>query len=113
MGSTSPFFLTGYRLMTLSSGTIVDAAHIHQFARSRNNEIQNGLALCKNAHWLFDNGLWTFSDDYSGIVARDQFSEDSPEQTGLRDYHGAKLRLPSEASLWPHPTHLSRWPKVP
>jgi putative restriction endonuclease len=99
--------LTGYRLLTLSSGTIVDAAHIHQFARSRNNETQNGLALCKNAHWLFDNGLWTIAEDYTIVVALDQFSEDSPDQKGLSAYHGGKLRLPEDTQLWPRPTNLA------
>ena len=61
--------LTGYRLLTIASGSIIDAAHIHQFADSRNNDIRNGLALCKNAHWLFDNGLWTIADDYTVKVA--------------------------------------------
>ena len=51
--------LTRYRLTTVSSECIVDAAHIHQFAASRNDDPRNGLALCKNAHWLFDNGLWS------------------------------------------------------
>ena len=51
--------LTGYRLTTIAAGSIVDAAHIHQFADSRNNDVQNGLALSKNAHWLFDIGLGT------------------------------------------------------
>jgi len=50
--------LTGYRLNTLSS-SIIDAAHIHSFASSRNNNPTNGIALSKNAHWLFDQGLWT------------------------------------------------------
>jgi putative restriction endonuclease len=99
--------LTGYRLMTLSFGTIVDAAHIHQFARSRNNETQNGLALCKNAHWLFDNGLWTIADDFTIIVATDLFSEESPDQKGLREYQGGKIRLPVDSRLWPSPTHLA------
>jgi putative restriction endonuclease len=49
--------LTGYRLTTISAGCIVDAAHIHQFASSRNNDPRNGLALWKNAHWFFDTGL--------------------------------------------------------
>jgi len=31
--------LTDYRLVTPASGTIVDAAHIHQFASSRNNAV--------------------------------------------------------------------------
>jgi putative restriction endonuclease len=54
--------LTRYRLTTIAGGSIVDAAHIHQFSDSRNNDPRNGLALCKNAHWLFDNGLWTLTD---------------------------------------------------
>ena len=32
----------------------VDAAHIESWATSENDDIQNGLALCKNAHWMFD-----------------------------------------------------------
>src|SRR4051812_16264354 len=38
--------LTCYRLVTVDAGSIVDAAHIHQFARSRNDDARNGLALC-------------------------------------------------------------------
>ncbi len=30
---------------TLSCGTVVDAAHILQFATSRNNDLTNGIAL--------------------------------------------------------------------
>jgi putative restriction endonuclease len=99
--------LTGYRLTTIAAGSIVDAAHIHRFANSRNNDTKNGLALCKNAHWLFDNGLWTVADDYSVIVAVGRFSEDSPDHKSLRDYHGEKIHLPSDDRLWPSPIHLA------
>jgi putative restriction endonuclease len=60
--------LTGYRLTTVTAGSIVDAAHIHQFSDSRNNHPRNGIALCKNAHWLFDQGFWTLTDDYRILV---------------------------------------------
>ncbi|HEV3083915.1 MAG TPA: HNH endonuclease [Gemmataceae bacterium] len=72
--------LTRYRLTTIAGGSIVDAVHIHQFSDSRNNDPRNGLALCKNAHWLFDNGLWTLTDDFKVIVAEGRFAEDGPEQ---------------------------------
>jgi putative restriction endonuclease len=98
--------LTGYRVTTLESGGIVDAAHIHQFAKSGNNDPQNGLALCKNAHWLFDAGLWSIDDDYRVLVAVDHFSEESPDQKPLRQYHGQQLRLPKDQRIWPHPNHL-------
>lgn len=90
-----------------SAAAIVDAAHIHQFARSRNNDPDNGLALCKNAHWLFDNGLWTLADDYTVIVAAGRFAEDSPDQKPLAGYHGRKVHLPSEPKFWPNPIHLA------
>jgi putative restriction endonuclease len=98
--------LTGYRLLTISSGSIIDAAHIHQFADSRNNDIRNGLALSKNAHWLFDNGLWTIADDYTVKVALGRFAEDSPDQKPLSNYHGKMIQLPSNPALRPDPTHL-------
>ncbi len=99
--------LTGYRVTTIGRGTIVDAAHIHPFADSRNNDVRNGLALCKNAHWMFDNGLWSIADDYRVLVAHDAFSEQSPDQRPVRDYHGRRLRLPADRSLWPDPRHLA------
>jgi putative restriction endonuclease len=99
--------LTGYRLLTIDSGCIIDAAHIHQFADSRNNDIRNGLALCKNAHSLFDNGLWTIADDYTVKVALGSFAEDSPDQKPLSDYHGQMIRLPVNPALRPDPAHLN------
>jgi putative restriction endonuclease len=99
--------LTGYRLTTISAGSIVDGAHIHRFSDSRNNDPRNGLALCKNAHWLFDNDLWAVADDYTVIVAAGRFSQDSPDQKPLGAYHGQELHLPSDPALWPNPVHLA------
>jgi putative restriction endonuclease len=99
--------LTGYRLTNIMAGSIVDAAHIHKFADSRNNDPRNGIALCKNAHWSFDYGLWTVSDDYRIIVAVGKFKEESPNGRSLMEYHDQKLRLPSDLSLWPNPLHLA------
>jgi putative restriction endonuclease len=99
--------LTGYRLTTVAGASIVDAAHIHQFADSRNNDPRNGLALCKYAHWLFDNGLGTLTDDYTVVVAEGRFAEAGPEPHLLRQYHGRPIHLPRDAALWPNPVHLA------
>ena len=99
--------LTGCRLTTITAGSVVDAAHIHEFSDSRNNDIRNGLALCKNAHWSFDNGLWTVSDDYRIVVAIGKFTEDNPDGRRLTDYHGQMLRLPADRDVWPSPLHLA------
>jgi putative restriction endonuclease len=99
--------LTRYRVTTISGGSIVDAAHIHQFANSRNNDPHNGLALSKNAHWLFDNGLWTLSDDYRVITAEGHFDEAGPDQTLLRAFHGKKIHLPDNPAAWPSLVHIA------
>lgn len=99
--------LTGYRVTTISAGAIVDAAHIHQFSDSRNNDPNNGIALCKNAHWLFDAGLWTINDDYRVVVATDTFSESSPNQPSLLSMQGQRLLLPKDELIWPSQTHLA------
>jgi putative restriction endonuclease len=99
--------LTGYRLTTVGSGSIVDAAHIHQFSDSRNNHPQNGIALCKNAHWLFDQGLWSLTDDYEVIVAFARFDEAGPDAFLLRRSAGKQIELPAIRSYWPDRNHLA------
>jgi putative restriction endonuclease len=86
--------LTGYRLTTVNSGSIVDAAHIHEFADSRNNDPRNGIALSKNAHWLFDQGLWSLKDDYTVVVARDRFDESGDAGLLLGEREGLRIQLP-------------------
>lgn len=93
--------LTGYRCVTVDAGSIVDAAHIHQFADSRNNHPQNGIALCKNAHWLFDQGLWSLTDDYRVIVASDRFHESGDEALLLHRIAGKQIHLPPDSDYWP------------
>lgn len=99
--------LTAYRLTTVGSGSIVDAAHIHQFSDSRNNHPQNGIALCKNAHWLFDQGLWSLTDDYQVIVAFERFDEAGPDALLLRGAAGRRINLPAIRSYWPDRNHLA------
>ena len=98
--------LTGYRLITLNAGTIVDACHIHQFARSRNNDLNNGIALSKNAHWLFDCGLWSLADDYTVIVAERHFSEAGEAAHLLTAMKGKQVRLPDRREFWPACNHI-------
>lgn len=99
--------LTGYRVTTITGHSIVDAAHIHQFASSRNDDPQNGIALCKNAHWLFDLGLWSIDADYRVIVAKGAFDEDCPTQESLVSLHGRQLNLPRDKKRWPVESNLA------
>lgn len=78
--------------MLLPSGiTLVEAAHIHQFAHSKNDDVANGLALCRNHHWAFDQGLWSIGNDFEIVVAYNKFAEQAPNQTGLAQYHSKQI----------------------
>lgn len=102
--------LTGYRLTTAEQAGIVEAAHIHQHAKSRNNDPRNGLALTPTAHALFDMGLWGVADDLRILVKSASVFTDSSPAGGfsLRAFAGRPLVLPSIIPLRPHPDHL-RW----
>ncbi len=99
--------LTGYRCVTVDAGSIVDAAHIHQFADSRNNDVRNGIALSKNAHWMFDAGLWSLDDNYRVIVAANRFDEAGSAAFLLKRMAGWQVRLPGNREYWPDKTHLA------
>jgi putative restriction endonuclease len=99
--------LTRHRLTTITRGSLVDAAHIHQFADSRNNDPRNGLALSKNSHWMFDQGLWSIGDDLTVLVATSQFAEDKPGGTLLARLAGQALMLPDDERLWPDPAYVA------
>jgi putative restriction endonuclease len=99
--------LTHYRLVTVDSGSIVDAAHIHQFSDSRNNHPQNGIALCKNAHWMFDQGLWSVDDDYRVLVATNRFHESGEDALLLSRLAGCHIKVPADRNYWPSKTQLA------
>ncbi len=102
--------LTGYRMTTLDTKgmeSIVDAAHIHPFSDSRNNDPRNGLALSKNAHWQFDRGLWSITEDYRVIVNHNKFSEKGIPGQCLADFIGRKIILPADPKYWPDQEYLS------
>jgi len=98
--------LTGYRMTTLEMGSIVDAAHIHEFHDSRNNDPCNGMALSKNAHWQFDHGLWSLDNDYRVILQKDKFIEEGKLGQRLIDFEGQKIVLPTDSVYWPKKVYL-------
>lgn len=95
--------LTGYRLDTETS-SLVQAAHIHQHARSGNDDPRNGLALTPDAHWMFDAGLWTAEvkgDDWIVRVAKGSFQEGSVDGRTLLGRDGMALVFDPRARLRP------------
>lgn len=99
--------LTGYGLHTQQGHALVEAAHIHQFAKSKNNNADNGLALSRDAHWMFDRGLWTISETNRIIVADEIFEEWGPEAEWLKVRHSQQPIYQEAAQLRPAEKHLN------
>jgi putative restriction endonuclease len=100
--------LTGLSCLTADGAAIVDAAHIEPFAENQNNDIDNGLALCKNAHWMFDEGLWAVRDDGRVILAPQRFTENGPEGLRLQPYAGRLLQFAASVTLRPNPKYFGQ-----
>ena len=79
---------------------IVDAAHIKPFSIFNDNNISNGISLCKNHHWAFDNGLFSVDRDYKIIVAKN-FAEHSPYTKSMKQFEHEKLLLPTSTEYFP------------
>jgi putative restriction endonuclease len=88
------------RIITLDNKTAVDAAHIVPFAESHDDNIGNGLALCKLHHWAFEYGLFVI-DDHLHILITDKFDEQGPPTLLLRNLNGKSLHLPSRKPYFP------------
>ena len=99
--------LTGYGVHTSKGSTLVEAAHIHRFSQSRNDSPENGLALSRDAHWMFDEGLWTVSDSHRIRVAREVFTEWGPEAEWLKARDEKPLTFLDGVILRPAKAHLA------
>jgi putative restriction endonuclease len=100
--------LTGLCCLTAEGAAIVDAAHIEPWALSQNDDLTNGLALCKNAHWMFDEGLWSLGHDGRVVLARTRFTENGPEALRLQPYAGRFLQFADGVTLRPRPEYFAR-----
>jgi putative restriction endonuclease len=99
--------LCGIRIITSEGHTAVDAAHIIPWSISKNDDIRNGMALCKLCHWAFDEGIMGVSDGYTVIT--------SPQINLTKNVPGLLMTLadraiipPVDRDLWPAQRHL-KW----
>ena len=98
--------LTGRRLLTVDALSLVEAAHIHRFADGGGNATTNGLALTRDAHALFDMGLWTLSDTLTVDVAGAAYAEDWPTGPTLASFAGQPIMLPRDPAKHPDPERV-------
>jgi putative restriction endonuclease len=89
----------GMKIVTSSGISVIDAAHILPFSHFQNDDIRNGVALCKTHHWLFDKGLMSVAPHYRVIVSK-TIEKEIPDKI-VTNYSRNELILPNEPIKYP------------
>ena len=100
--------LTRHRMIAIDGTTALDAAHIHQFKQGGSCHPTNGIALSKTAHWLFDRGFWSLTDDFRILVAAHRFDEAGEPAHLLKPRAGTEVLRPANPLFFPDHASL-RW----
>ena len=104
--------LCGIRIVTPEGHTVVEAAHIVPWCESRNDDLRNGMALCRLCHWGFDEGMLGVSTNYQVITSASIGL--TPNFAGqLQTLTGRGIIPPQDSALWPAQEYLGehrhRW----
>jgi putative restriction endonuclease len=100
----------GLRLLTSDGRTVVDAAHIIPWSVSHDDDLHNGMALCRLCHWTFDQGLLGVSSKYLMLLSDElRVSQNKPGY--ILNFEGRSIIGPGEEALWPCPQALG-WHRV-
>lgn len=94
--------VTGLRLINGGGRPEVEAAHIRPVENDGPDTVRNGIALTGTAHWLFDRGLMSFSDDYDILLS----PRGVPDGLDKLIRPEKKLILPDNPAWRPHPIYL-------
>lgn len=81
------------------------AAHIIAKHHKGTDDPRNGIALSRTAHWAFDQGMLTISDQYE-IVVHPKARHATIRNFPLLDLHGQQINRPDDKAFWPHTTAL-------
>jgi hypothetical protein len=100
--------VTGQRFHSLHH-VEADGAHIIGKEVRGTDDPRNGIALSKSAHWAFDRGIFTISDQYE-VVVNPKISDASVAQFSVLEMDRRKISLPGDSCYWPHPNALA-WHK--
>jgi putative restriction endonuclease len=97
--------ISGLKLINGRGRAEVAAAHIRPVEANGPDIINNGIALSGTAHWMFDRGLISLSDDLEILISRRVNDLD-----GVRDFINGDGRAlaPRRSFQHPHP-HFLQW----
>ncbi len=97
--------ISGLKFINGGGRAEVDAAHIWPVEKNGPDVINNGIALSGTAHWMFDRGLISLSDDLEILISR---QANDPE--GVRGFINGTGRIIGPVCIRdrPHP-HFLAW----
>lgn len=91
---------TGLRLVLPDGTAMVEAAHIHPFSNSGDDDPRNGLALTPDMHWAMDAALIAPGPDYKWHVSN-LLESRIPDHRIFTQLDGKPLILPMEQCMYP------------
>lgn len=91
---------TGLRFLLPSGVAMVEAAHIHPFSESQDDDPCNGLALTPNMHWAMDRFLISPGPDLKWHVS-DLLDDRIKDNEILLNLRGKPLFLPNDLRMVP------------
>tara|TARA_R110000787_G_scaffold10415_3_gene35317 strand:+ start:3951 stop:4850 length:900 start_codon:yes stop_codon:yes gene_type:complete len=97
--------VTGHKFINGGGRAEVDAAHIRPVQHNGPDIINNGIALSGTAHWMFDRGLISLSDNFEILISRQVNDTDSVR--AFVNKNGRAI-LPAHPADRPHP-HFLGW----
>ena len=81
------------------------AAHIIPKREKGSDDPRNGIALSRSAHWAFDQGMLTISNQYE-IIVHPKAKIANTIRFPILDLHGQPINKPMDDNFLPHPEAL-------
>lgn len=69
--------ICGIKITTPEEYHVIEAAHIVPWSVTRNDDLTNGLSLCRLCHWSFDRGMLGIDKNHQVLVSRHLKSADN------------------------------------
>lgn len=95
--------ISGLKLINGGGRAEVDAAHIRPVEANGPDSVTNGIALSGTAHWMFDRGLISLSDDLRILISR---QANDPEAVRAFVNSSGQAIGPTQKRDRPHPRFL-------
>jgi putative restriction endonuclease len=96
--------ITGLKFINGGGRAEVQAAHIKPVERNGPDDIRNGIALSGTAHWMFDRGLISLSDELDVLVSR---QVNDVESVWKLVNQSRRAAVPANPAHRPHPAYLA------